>query len=84
MRTKKVNEPQKTFKGVDKLKAKNIGEKILNNEKELNVAVYKLKQIDDFFPIGSVEGIKTISEDWLNDYMGKMAVSIKQDLLFLN
>ena len=28
MRTKKVNEPQKTFKGVDKLKAKNIGEKI--------------------------------------------------------
>jgi hypothetical protein len=82
MRTKKVNEPQKTFKGGDKLKAKNIGEKILNNEKELNVAVCKLKQIDDFFPIGSVEGIKTISEDWLNDYMGKMAVSIKQDKRF--
>lgn len=82
MRTKKVNDPQKTFKGIDKLKAKNIREKILNNEKELNVAVYKLKQIDDFFPIGSVEGIKTISEDWLNDYMGKMAVSIKQDKRF--
>lgn len=82
MRTKKVNDPQKTFKGVDKLKAKNIREKILNNEKELNVAVCKLKQIDDFFPIGSVEGIRTISEDWLNGYMDKMAVSIKQDKRF--
>ena len=82
MRTKKVNDPQKTFKGIDKLKAKNIREKILNNEKELNVAVCKLKQIDDFFPIGSVEGIRTISEDWLNGYMDKMAVSIKQDKRF--
>ena len=82
MRTKKVNDPQKTFKGVDKLKAKNIREKILNNEKELNVAVCKLRQIDDFFPIGSVEGIRTISEDWLNGYMDKMAVSIKQDKRF--
>ena len=27
MKTKKVNEPQKTFKGVDKLKAQNIGKK---------------------------------------------------------
>ena len=82
MKTKKVNEPQKTFKAVDKLKSKNIGEKILNNEKELNLAVNKLKQIDDIFPVGSVEDLKTISEDWLNDYMGKMAISIKQDKRF--
>ena len=58
MKTKKVNEPQKTFKAVDKLKSKNIGEKILNNEKELNLAVNKLKQIDDIFPVGSVEELK--------------------------
>ena len=82
MRAKKVNEPQKTFKGVDKLKAQNIRKKILNNEKELNLAVNKLKQIDDIFPVGSVEDLKTISEDWLNDYMGKMAISIKQDKRF--
>lgn len=79
-KTSKITSERPTF--VDPTKAKERIKILEGNIANLNDAVEELKKIDTFFPVDTVEGLKTISEDWLQGYVTNIKKSICDDKRF--
>lgn len=64
---------------IDERKFHKVKLQLQANERKLNGLCLKLAEIDSFFPVGSVSGVKKISSKWLRNYINGILASINDD-----
>ena len=67
---------------VDNAKKAEVVAKLQDNVNELNNAVSALKKLDAIFQVDTLEGLKSVTEDWLHGYIVKVQKSISEDMRF--